>query len=145
RARGLGSHYIVTDPDMPPPVAGTGTLGRLLIAFSPLVFLGGCVAGIGLTFAGKNYAGDSTAGFSFFVALALFLGGVALKRHVRVAAQPQQTITLGRLLVNPRFFVYAVDNAHAKAIDAQLRDTLAHLKESLLVNRDIVAPETFEL
>jgi hypothetical protein len=145
RARGLGSHYIVTDPEMPPPRAGTGTVGRLLIAVSPLVFVGGCVAGIGMTFAGRNHAADSTAGFCFFAALALFLGGFALKRHVRVAEQPQQTITLSRLLTNPSFFVYAVDNARAKAVDVELRDTLARLKEGLLVNRDIVAAETFEL
>jgi hypothetical protein len=145
RTRGLGSHYIVADPETPPPGAGTGTVGRLLIAVSPLVFLSGCIAGIGMTLAGRNHAGDSAAGFSFFAALALFLGGATLKRHVRIAEQPQQTIMLSRLLVNPSFFVFAVDNARAKAVDVELRDTLARLKEGLFVNRDIVAAETFEL
>jgi hypothetical protein len=117
-----------------------------LIAVSPRVFVGGCVAGIGMSMAGKNHAAaDSTAGFSFFAAFALFLSGVALKRHVRVAERPQQTITLSRLLSNPTFFVYAIDNARAKAVDFELRDTLARLKEGLLINRDIVAAETFEL
>ena len=78
-------------------------------------------------------------------ALAMFLGSIALRRHVRVAAQPKQTITLGRLLVNPSFSAYAFDNARAKVLDQELRETLTRLKEGLLVNRDIREAETFEL
>jgi hypothetical protein len=145
RVRGLSAHYIVVDPEIPPPPARLGTLATLLKALAPLTFLGGCVAGIGVSIAGRNHAADAIAGSCFFAALAMFLGGVALGRHVRIAEQPRQIVTLARLLSNPKFAVYASDNARAKAVDAELRNTLTRLKEGLLENRDLVATETFEL
>jgi hypothetical protein len=145
RARGLGAHYIVTDPEVPPPAASSSSVAKLLKALAPLVFLGGCVAGIGMTFAGNGHGGDATTGLCGFAALAMFLGGVALNRHLRVAEQPQQIVALSRLLNNPTFSVYAIDNARAKAVDLELRDTLSRLKDGLLVNRDLIAVETFEL
>jgi len=145
RARGLTAHYIVTDPEIPPPPARYRIAATLLKALAPLVFLGGCAAGIGTSIAGKNHAADAIAGFCFFAALAMFLGGIAFGRHVRLAELPQQTITLARLLNNSMFSVYAVDNARGKVVDLALRDTLARLKESLLENRDIVAADTFDL
>jgi hypothetical protein len=144
-ARGLGQHYIVTDSETPPPSASQQTLASLLKVLAPCVFLGGCVAGLGMTAGGNGHGGDFVTGTSWFAALAMFLGSIALRRHVRVAAQPKQTITLGRLLVNPSFSAYAFDNARAKVLDQELRETLARLKEGLLVNRDIQQAETFEL
>jgi hypothetical protein len=145
RARGLGAHYIVTDPEIPPPPASSTTLAKLLKALAPLVFLGGCVAGIGMTIAGNGRGGDGTTAFCAFAALGMFLGGVALNRHLRVAEQPQQIVALSHLLSNPTFSVYAIDNARAKTVDIELRETLARLKDGLLVNRDLIAAETFEL
>ena len=143
--RGLGRHYIVTDSEVPPPPGSQRTLSTLLKALSPLLFLGGCVAGLGMTIGGNGHGGDFVTGTSWFAALAMFLAGVALKRHVRVAQQPQQTITLARLLTNPSFSAYALDNARAKVLDEELRTTLGRLKDGLLVNRDIKEAETFEL
>lgn len=145
QARGLGQHYIVTDSEVPPPPAAHRPLSTVLKVLSPLVFLGGCVSGIGMTIAGNNHGGDLVGGICFFAALAMLLGGIALKRHVRVAERPQQTITLGRLLSNPSFSAYAFDNARAKVLDLEIRETLTRLKDGLLVNRDIKAGETFEL
>ena len=45
QARGLGQHYIVTDPEIPPAPASQRTLSTLLKALAPVLFLGGCVAG----------------------------------------------------------------------------------------------------
>jgi hypothetical protein len=143
--RGLDRHYIVTDSETPPPSVSQRALGPVLKVLAPCVFLGGCVAGLGMTIAGDGGGGDAVTGTSWLAALAMFLGGIALKRHVRVAAVPQQTITLGRLLVNPAFSAYAVDNARAKALDQEIRDALTRLKEGLLVNRDVREAETFEL
>jgi hypothetical protein len=95
--------------------------------------------------ANNGHGGEAVTCISFFAALGMLLGGIALKRHVRVAEQPQQTITLGRLLSNPLFSAYAFDNARAKVLDSELRETLTRLKEGLLVNRDIKVTETFEL
>ena len=145
RGRGLGAHYIVADPEAPPPRASSSTVARLLKALAPLVFVVGCVAGVGMSVAGNNRGGDGVGGFLAFAALAMFLGGIALNRHVRVAEQPQQIVSLGRLLNNPTFSVYAIDNARAKVVDIELRETLTRLKEGLLVNRDLIAAETFEL
>jgi len=144
-ARGLGRHYIVTDSSVPPPPAAHRPLATALKALSPLVFLGGCVSGFGVMIANHGHGGEAVACLSFFAALGMLLGGIALKRHVRVAEQPRQTITLGRLLSNPSFAAYAFDNARAKILDLELRETLTRLKEGLLVNRDIKALETFEL
>ena len=52
---------------------------------------------------------------------------------------------LSQLLSNPTFSVYAIDNARAKVVDIELRDTLTRLKDGLLVNRDLIAAETFEI
>ena len=144
RGRGLAAHYIVADPEIPPPAASSSSVARLLKALAPLTFLGGCVAGVGMSVAG-NRSGDALGGFCAFAALAMFLGGIALNRHVRVAEQPQQIVSLGRLLNNPTFSVYAIDNARAKVVDIELRETLSRLKDGLLVNRDLIAAETFEL
>jgi hypothetical protein len=144
RERGLGRHFIETDPEQSPPPGSSRTLATLMKALAPLLFLGGCAAGIGMTIGGAHSA-DSVTGTCWLAALALYLGGVALKRHVRVAEQPRQTITLGRLLVNPSFSAYAFDNARAKVLDGEIRDALTRLKDGLLVNRDIKEAESFEL
>jgi hypothetical protein len=57
-ARGLSRHYIVTDSETPPPSGSQRTLSTLLKALSPVVFLGGCVAGLGMTIGGKGHGGD---------------------------------------------------------------------------------------
>lgn len=145
RERGLGQHCVVTDSEVPPPAGATRALPTLLKVLAPCLFLGGCVAGIGMTAAGNGSGGDFVTGLSWFAALAMFLGRIATKRHVRVAEQPQQTITLARLLTNPLFSAYALDNARAKVLDEELRATLGRLKDGLLVNRDITEAETFEL
>jgi hypothetical protein len=145
RARGLGLHYIITDSEIPPPSTSHRALSTLLKAVAPLLLLAGCVAGCGMAISGNGPGGDTVTGLSFFAALAMFLAGVALKRHVRIAEQPKQTITLNRLLGNPTFAIYALDNARAKAVDDELRETLARLKDGLLINRDITQPDTFEL
>ena len=142
--RGLGQHYIVSDSDVPPPSSSQRPLAKFLKVMSPIVFLGGCVASAGMAIAG-NHRADAVGGISFFLALGLLLGGIALKRHVGIAEQPKQTVTLGRLLTNPTFTAYAIDNARAKVVDDELRETLTRLKEGLLVNRDIKQAETFEL
>ena len=109
------------------------------------MLLGGCVVGLGMTAAGNPSGGDNFGGGIVFVALGLFLGGVALKRHVRVAERPTQTIALSRLLSDPSFTAYAFDNARAKVLDEEIRDALARLKDGLLVNRDLREAESFEL
>lgn len=145
QARGLEKHYIVTDPEIPPPSNAQRSLSTVLKVLALCLFLGGCVAGLGMTIAGNNQGGDFVGGISWFSALAMFLGGFAMKRHVRIAEQPKQTITLGRLLTNACFSAYAFDNARAKVLDEELRATLIRLKEGLLVNRDIKQAATFEL
>lgn len=145
RERGLTQHYIVADSEMPPPARSHRTLGTLLQALAPVVLLGGCVVGLGMTFAGNTRGGDSVGGFLVFTALAMFLGGVALRRYTKKAKDPEQPITLARLMTNPSFSSYALDNARAKAFDQELRDTLTRLKNGLLVNRNIKEVETFEI
>jgi hypothetical protein len=145
QARGLGQHYFVVDSENPPPSNSQRTLATVLKVLAPLVFLGGCVGGLGMTVAGNGAGGDRLTGLSFFAALAMYLAGIAIKRHVRIAEQPQQTVTLQLLLGHPTFSIYALDNARAKAIGDELRSILARVKDGLLVNRDIEQLETFEL
>jgi hypothetical protein len=89
--------------------------------------------------------GDGVSGFGMFAALAMFLGGVALRRHVKKAKEPEQPITLARLMTNPSFTSYAIDNGRAKTLDQEIRETLTRLKNGLLVNRDIKEVESFEI
>jgi hypothetical protein len=145
KARGLGQHYFVVDSEMPPPAGSHRLLSIWLRVLAPFVLLTGCVTGLGTTIAGNSRGGDALTGFCFFAAVAMYLGGIAMKRHVHLADQPQQNITLQRLLGHPSFSIYALDNARAKTIGEELRVTLARVKDGLLVNRDIEAAETFEL
>jgi hypothetical protein len=144
QARGLGQHYFTVGSEVPPPGGSHRLLSIWLRALAPLVLLGGCASGCGMTFAG-SHGGEGLAGFSLFAALAMYLAGFAMKRHVRIADQPQQAITLQRLLGNPTFSIYAIDNATAKVVGEELRDTLTRVKDGLLVNRDIEKAEMFEL
>ena len=145
QARGLGQHYFTVDPETPPPSNSQRNLATVLKVLAPLVFLGGCVGGLGMTVAGNGRGGDGLTGFAVFAAITMYLAGIALKRHVRIAGEPQQTVTLQRLLGNPSFSIYALDNARAKVVGDELRETLARVKDGLLVNRDIEQPDTFEL
>lgn len=145
QARGLGQHYFVVDPESPPPTNSQRGLATILKVLAPLVLLGGCVGGLGMTVAGNGRGGDGLTGFCLLAAVAMYLAGFAIKRHVRIAEQPQQTVTLQRLLGHPSFSIYALDNARAKAIGDELRETLTRVKDGLLVNRDIEQAETFEL
>jgi hypothetical protein len=145
QARGLGQHYFVTDSEVPPPSSSQRTGATLLKALAPVVLLVGCMSGIGMSLAGNGRGGDGVTGFSFLTALAMFIGGIAMNRHVRFAEQPKQNITLQRLLANPSFSIYALDNATAKVIDTDLRATLGRVKDGLLVNMQISQPETFEV
>ena len=145
RERGLGQHYIVADSEVPPVSRSYRRLGILLQSLAPVVLLGGCVAGLGMTIAGNSQGGDSTTALAVFGALGMFFGGMALRRYFRVAQEPEQTVTLARLLTNPTFTSYAIDNARAKALDVEVRESLARLKDGLLVNRDIKEVETFSL
>jgi hypothetical protein len=142
--RGLGEHYFPVGPETPPPSNSLRTGSILLQVFSPLIWLTGCVAGCGMAIAGSPRA-DGFTGFMFLAAVAMYLTGFGMRRHVKAANRPQQAISLGRLLGNPRFSIYAFDNAAAKAIDSELRGILANIKAGLVENARIAEPETFEL
>jgi hypothetical protein len=145
RARGLSQHFFVVGSETPPPSSSLRMLSLVLQLLAPVVFLGGCVTGLGMTIAGNSRGGDSLSGFCLIASVTMYLAGFAMKRYVRAAEQTQQQITLQRLLNNPRFSIYAFDNATAKAIDADLRNTLMNVKDGLTVNARIAQPETFEL
>jgi hypothetical protein len=143
--RGLGQHYFVVAPETPPPANSMRVFSILLQVCAPFLCLVGCVVGLGMTIAGNSRGGDGFTGISFFSAITMYLAGFAMRRHIKVANQPQQTISLNRLLANPRFSVYAFDNATAKAIDAELRTILANVKDGLTENARMLEQETFEL
>ncbi len=145
RARGLGRHYFEVGADTPPPRTWHEPLSRFLKAGAPLLFLVGCTAGIGISIAGNGRGGDALTGFSFLAALGMFLGGIAVSRHIGVAARPTQIVTLGQLMSNPSFSVYAIDNASAKAADLDIRAALERVKSGMLANAEIEPAESFEL
>src|SRR6185312_15768578 len=144
RARGLGRHYIEVGADTAPPRSWHEPLARFLKVGAPLLFLAGCTTGMGMSLAG-NRSGDALTGCSFFLAIGMFLGGIALRRHVHVAGQLTQTVTLSRLMGNPSFCVWAFDNASAKTTDLDIRAALERVKTGLLANAEIEQPEHFEL
>ena len=145
RARGLSRHYLELESAFVPPAHWHQPFAKFLKVSAFLLFLGGCTAGIGMTMAGNPHGGDATTGLSFFAALAMFLAGVALNRQVHVAQQPIQRISIGQLMSNPVFSVYAMDNASAKLMDLEVRAALERLKNGLLANAAVNEPDTFEL
>jgi len=133
-ARGLHQHsFEVTGAQPPRPRAhyiGAGCLR----GFAPIVGL----AGIVLVF----FSG--VAGLLIIAAPVMYIAGRIMDRRPPGEAKPQQ-VTLGRLLNNPLLTVYAYDPADAGRIDDELRETLGSIKNRLVINTEVRAPQTFEL
>lgn len=133
-ARGLHQHsFEITGARPPRPRAhyiGAGCLR----GFAPIVG----IAGIVLAFF------SAVGGLMIVAAPVMYLAGRIMDRRPPGEAQPQH-VTLGRLLNNPHLTVYAYDPADAARIDDELRETLANIKNRLMLNAEVRAAQTFEL
>jgi hypothetical protein len=133
-ARALHQHsFEVTGARPPRPRAhyiGAGFLRGL----APVVG----IAGIVLAFFSRF------GGLMIFLAIAMFIAGFIMDRRPAGDAKPQH-LTLGRLLNNPQITIYAYDPADAARIDDELRETLANIKNRLIVNAEVREKQTFEL
>jgi hypothetical protein len=133
-ARALHQHsFEITGARPPRPRAhyiGAGCLR----GFAPIVG----IAGIVLAF----FSG--VGGLMIIAAPVMYIAGRIMDRRPPGDAQPQH-VTLGRLLNNPHLTVYAYDPADAARIDDELRETLASIKNRLIVNAEVRERQTFEL
>jgi len=134
--RGLHQHFIEVGYSSPPD---SGAKSGLLQGFVPLVALAGVGLGISSMFT------KSGEGLSFLLLLAA--GGMWLfgRTSEFKAAHATPNVTLGQLLNNNRFTVYAASPAQAKQVDAELREKLVILKANIADSADIGQKQTFEL
>lgn len=134
--RGLKQHFIEVGYSEPPD---SGAKAGLLRGFAPLVALGGVGLGISSMFT------KSGEGLSFLLLLAA--GGMWLfgRTSEFKAAHASPEITLGRLLRNNQFTIYAASPAQAKQVESDLGKKLVSLKANIAESAVIGQKQTFEL
>lgn len=144
KARDLYRHNIVVLAATPLPsrtaVVGIGfmrTVGVLCTIAGPAIGIVG----------GFTKSGGEGLGF------ALLFGGLAMmifgKRRANQQdhrlVQPEQSVTVSQLLSKPRFVVHALDPAHAKFVDSDIRARLLELKKIIRGSAELQTAQTFEL
>jgi len=113
------------------------SIGRLLI-------LGGVGLGIYVVFA--HTSGGDLGYLMFFAGICLEIYGWWRGRQQdKRIEQPEQTITIRRLLSKPRFTVHAYDPASAKVIEHDIRSNLEGLKQTIQVSAELKPTQSFEL
>ncbi|HEV2878456.1 MAG TPA: hypothetical protein VGW96_02645 [Candidatus Eremiobacteraceae bacterium] len=133
-ARAMQQHSFEVTSARPPRSRSHYIGAGFLRGLSPVVG----VVGIVLAF----FSG--IGGLLIFLAIVMFVAGFVMDRRPAGEAKPQH-VTLGRLVTNPRLTVYAYDPADAARIDDELRETLANIKNRLIINTEVRAKEPFEL
>lgn len=144
KARDLYEHTIAVRPAEPLPtrlaVFGAGVLPSI----GSLLILGGI--GYALYAAFTNPSGEFWGGLVFAIGVGLHVyGWWASRRQDKRLETGEQIIKLRTLLTAPRFTVYAVDPAAAKAAEDDIRTALLSLKQLLQESAEIKSKQTFEL
>jgi hypothetical protein len=143
QARGLFDHGFAMPAAEPMPsqvaYVGSGvirTIGRLLIVVA-------VVWGIVLGLSGQ---GEGPTAFLLFLGIGLEIyGWIKSRGQDKRIEQPEQAITLRKLMSGSGFTVHALDPAQAKAIDDQIRNELAGLKALIAESAEVRSRQTFEL
>lgn len=133
-ARALQQHSFEVTGARPPRSSSHYIGAGFMRGLSPIVG----IVGIVLAF----FSGFG--GLLIFLAVVMFVAGFVMDRRPAGDAKPQH-VTLGRLVTNPRLTIYAYDPADAARIDDELRETLANIKNRLVINAEVRTKETFEL
>jgi hypothetical protein len=138
QARGLYGHNFTIGPAIPPRSFGHFVGAGWLRGVYRIILVVGVIVAIA-------YSG-ALGGLLFFVGIVMGITGFIMDRRGTIEeSNPPQTLTLRRLLDNPRITIYAVDPADAKTVDDQLREHLADIKNLIEESAAIRAKETFEL
>jgi hypothetical protein len=133
-ARALHQHSFEVGGAQPPRARSHYIGAGFLRGLAPIVG----IVGIVLAFF------SAIGGLLIVAAIGMFIAGFVMDRRPAGEAKPQH-LTLGRLLNNPRITIYAYDPAEAARVDDELRETLAAIKDRLIVNAEVRAKQTFEL
>jgi hypothetical protein len=131
--------FISVPSDTPPPTRGSDTLAFLMrLAGIILIPVGLVVSMI-----------SSSSGLAFL----MIVGGIALfvigkikdvKANKR-EANPEQRLTLRRLLSNPDFVVYANTVGEAKGVEASVRESLSSAAQALRESGTVPDQASYEL
>jgi len=143
--RGLYDIYVNVPAATAPPTRGGDFLSMAMrgvgLILTPIGLLYSCVGSL----AGSNSAGP--LGFLlFFVGLGLFIAGKLRDRAAyKREANPEQQLSLRRLMDNPHFECHASTLDEARSFEHEVREALGSLAKRLRDN--IVVPEknTYEL
>ena len=145
KARDLFDHDIVVRAAIPLPsqsaIAGTNamvSIGALLATFGPIV---GVVGGLA-----KISGSEGLGVFMLIGGIALYVSGRRRsRREDHRLIQNEQSVKIRQLMSNPQFTVHALDPAHAKQVDEDVRAQLAALKEMIRGSTELQSTQTFEL
>jgi hypothetical protein len=145
RARDLYDHNFTMPASTPLPsqaaFVGTGFLrpvGGLMTIAGPIIGIVG-----GLT---KSGGSEGLGSLLFFGGIGLLIYGWRRERRQdNRLEQPEQRITVRQLLSNSRFTVNAIDPAHAKGIEDDIRAELVALKDTIKGSAELQSRQTFEL
>ncbi len=143
KERGLRDKFISVGSDIR---TGSGIddytiLNTILRTIPRVMILGGIIAIVVAIFTG----GEGSLIMPLFLgALAIFVFRKYSERKFE-KSYDDQTLSIGRLMSNPSFSVYASDPADAKNIDSDLRTKLATIKAIITESTTLAPQQTFEL
>jgi len=130
--RGMDNQFISVPSDTPPPTRGGDFLAMMMRIIAILAFL----IGIALSIPGNS----NLAAFLVVGGIILFVvGKMKDKAAYKREANPEQKLTLKRMLLNPDFVVFAETLGEAKSAEAEVKETLALTAQALRENT--VRPE----
>jgi hypothetical protein len=144
KARGLQDRGFAMPAATPLPTAVTYVGSGVVRSIGRLLIVAGVVYGIVAGLAGWH--GDGLSVFMLLIGIGLEVYGWRKSRaQEQRLDSPDQMITLGHLISQGRFTVYAFDPSHAKGIEDDIRSSLAGMKQLLQDAAEIKAKQTFEL
>jgi hypothetical protein len=136
KARSLYDHHFAVD-GAEPPRSTTNFIGAgALKGFAPIIGIGGFIWGV--------FGGGTAAGLLVFGAIGMFIAGFIMDRKPPGGSEPQ-TITIRRLISNPRILIYAPDPASAKIVEDELSQNLTNLKSLIAGSAEVRGRHSFEL
>lgn len=142
--RGMYDEFIEVPSDRPPPTR-SGDFGAVAMRVAGLILIPvGLLTGFVTGIAGSNLA--TPLYFLAVIGIALFVIGKMKDRAAnKYDENPNQRLTLRKLLANPEFLVYATALDVAKMYEEQVRNSLQQISQ--LIRESVVVPEknTYDL
>lgn len=144
--RGLYDHFVLVPSDVAPPTRG-GDIVAMLMRLTGIILapLGGLFALVA-SLKPQEAAGAGRAWMMLIAGVALFtIGKIKDIRANKRASNPDQKLTLRRLLATPDFVVHAISLQEAQGFEADVRETLSVMAKSIRQSSAVPEQTSYEL